>query len=116
MSCMCENLIGEKKIDDVWYVKQDGIELELSWKISSYDIPNRIRHVDFRMKGTDNGKCFIVEEPHELRLWIFEEFKMIVEKNGFKIIGVYDQNYQERALSGKITGELGALFFVLKKV
>jgi len=115
ISCMCEDLKDEKKIDDTWYVMDNGIELELTWNISWYDIPNRIRHVDFQMKGIDHGKSFLIEEPHELRLWIFEEFRTFVETNGFKIVGIYDQKYQRIDDSCKINGELGALFFVLKK-
>ena len=85
------------------------------WKISWYDVPNRIRHVDFRMKGIDHGKEFIFQEPHELRLWFFDEFKDFAEINGFKIVGIFNQNYQKIDYSYKINGELGALFFILKK-
>ena len=115
ISCMCEDLKYEEKVDDMWSVKQNGIELELTWKISWYDIPNRIRHVDFRMKGFDYGREIIIEESHELRLWIFEEFKMFAENNGFELIGIYNQNYEKIELDCKINGELGALYFVLKK-
>jgi len=115
ISCMCEDLKDEKRIDDIWYIKNNGIELELTWNISWYDIPNRIRHIDFQMKGIDNGKSFIIEEAHELRLWIFEEFKTFVENNDFKIVGIYNQSYQKIDYSCKINGELGALFFILKK-
>lgn len=115
ISCMCDDIINEKKVDDIWYVRDDGIELELTWNISWYDVPNRIRHVDFRMKGRDHGRDFIIEEPHELRLWLFEEFKRFSEENGFKIIGIFNQKYEEIDDSCKINGELGALFFVLKK-
>jgi len=115
ISCMCEDLKDEKKVDDTWYVKDNGIELELTWNISWYDLPNRIRHVDFQMKGIDNGKSFLIEEPHELRLWIFEEFKTFVETNGFKVAGIYNQKYQKIDDACKINGELGALFFILRK-
>lgn len=115
ISCMCEDIKNEKKVDDIWNVKDNGIELELIWKISWYDVPNRIRHVDFRMKGIDHGREFIVEEPHELRLWFFDEFKMFAETNGFKVVGIYNQKYEKIDYSCKINGELGALFFILKK-
>ena len=115
MSCMCEDLKCEEKLDDIWSVKQDEVELELTWKISRYDIPNRIRHVDFRMKGIDHEKEILIEESHELHLWIFEEFKNFIEYNGFEIIAVYNQNYERIKFDCKINGELGALFFILKK-
>ena len=115
ISCMCDDIINEKKVDDIWYVKNDGIELELTWNISWYDVANRIRHVDFRMKGTNHGRDFLIEEPHELRLWLFEDFKTISEANGFKIVNIFNQKYEKIDDSCKIIGELGALFFILKK-
>ena len=116
ISCMCEDLKCEEKIDDVWLVKEDEIELELTWKISWYDIINRIRHVDFRMKGFDHERQILIEESHELHLWIFEEFKNFAENNGFEICGIYNQHYEKVTCDIKINGELGALFFVLKKM
>ncbi len=114
ISCMCDELIDEKKVDDVWYVNNDDTELELTWNISWYDIANRIRHIDFQMKGNDQGRSFIIEEPHELRLWLYEEFNMFAETNGFKIVDIYNQKYEKIDKSCRINGELGALFFVLK--
>ncbi|MBD3255805.1 MAG: methyltransferase domain-containing protein, partial [Candidatus Lokiarchaeota archaeon] len=62
LSCKCEDLASEKKPDDTWQVKNDGIEIKMSWIIDRYDIRNRIRHINFQMNVNDNGKNLVLEE------------------------------------------------------
>jgi len=116
LSCMCNDIRNEKKIDDIWHVSKEGIELEVQWAINWYDFEKRIRHVDFKMKVNDNGNSFVVEESHDLRLWIYDEFKEFARSAGFEIVGIFNQDYQEVSIHEPITGELGALFFILKKI
>ncbi|MFX1317185.1 MAG: class I SAM-dependent methyltransferase [Promethearchaeota archaeon] len=116
ISCKCDELKNEKKFDDTWYIKEDSLELELTWAVNWYDIEHRIRHVDFCMRINDNGDKIVVEEAHELRLWLFNEFKEFASMGGFEIVGIYNQNYEKIADNIPITGELGALFFILKKI
>jgi len=116
LSCKCDDIRNEKKIDDTWHVSKDGIELEVLWEINWYNLEHRIRHVDFKMKVNDNGDSFFIEESHDLRLWIYDEFKEFARSAGFEIIGIFNQNYEEVSIHEPITGELGALFFILKKI
>ncbi len=116
ISCKCDDIRNEKKFDDTWYIKEDNFDLELTWAINWYDLEQRIRHVDFHMIINDNGYKTEVEEAHELRLWIFDEFKQFSKSSGFEIVGIYNQNYEKIAENIPITGELGALFFILKKI
>ncbi|MFX1380279.1 MAG: class I SAM-dependent DNA methyltransferase [Promethearchaeota archaeon] len=116
ISCKCDDISNEKKFDDTWYIKEENFDLELTWAINWYDLEKRIRHVDFRMVINDNGFKTEVEEAHELRLWIFDEFRQFSKRAGFEIVGIYNQNYEKIAENVSITGELGALFFILKKI
>jgi len=116
LSCKCEDIRNEKKIDDTWYVNKDGIDLEVQWVINWYDIEKRIRHVDLKMKVNDNGQNLLIEESHDLRLWIYDEFKEFAKSAGFEIVGIFNQKYEEVPILTPIIGELGALFFVLKKI
>jgi len=116
ISCKCDDIKNEKKYDDTWYVKENGLEIELTWAINWYDVENHIRHVDFQMVVEEKGQKFVVREAHELRLWIYEEFQKLAGAGGFEVTGIYNQNYDSIPLNASITGELGALFFVLKKV
>jgi SAM-dependent methyltransferase len=114
ISCRCEDLANEKKPDDIWLIKENGIELEMSWIIKKYDLERRIRHVEFRMKVNDNGRQIEVEEAHELRLWLFDEFKKFANQGGFNLVGIYNQKYELISENVPINGELGGLFFILK--
>jgi len=116
ISCKCDDIKNEKKYDDTWYVKENGLEIELTWAVNWYDIENRIRHVDFQMVVEENGQKFVVQEAHELRLWIYDEFKKLAQAGGFELMAVYNQSYDFIPPNTSITGELGALFFVLKNV
>lgn len=55
------------------------------------------------------------EEKHDLRLWFFEDFERMVQEAGFKIKAIYNQNYNLILNNDHITGELGALYYVLVK-
>lgn len=116
ISFKCDNIQNEKKIDDTWHVKSDGVELEVTWAINWYDVEKRIRHVDFKMRVDDNGEIINVEETHDLRLWIYDEFKLFAKSTGFEIVGIYNQKYEEIPTQTAIAGELGALFVILKKL
>lgn len=115
LSCKCDDIKNEKRVDDTWYVNKEGIELEMQWAINWYDFENRIRHVDSKMKVNDNGVNFVIQESHDLRLWIYDELKEFARSTGFEIVGIFNQNYEEIPTHKPITGELGVLFFVLKK-
>lgn len=116
ISCKCDDLKNEKKYDDTWYVKENNLTIMLTWAINWYDIEHRIRHVDFQMIVEEDGQKSIVKEEHNLRLWIYDEFKRLVEAGGFELVAIYNQNYNSIPLDASITGELGALFFILKNV
>ncbi len=116
ISFKCDDLGYEKKIDDTWYVKEDGIELEVTWAINWYDMEHQIRHVDFQMVINDNGKRILLQESHDLRLWLFEDFKTFASSGGFKLVGIYNQKYELIPERTTINGELGAVFLILKKM
>jgi SAM-dependent methyltransferase len=116
ISCKCEDIKAEKKVDETWRVEEDQVEIDLKWEIKSYDQKKRLRNIDFQMFVNDNGNQIVVEEEHELRLWIFEEFREFARCGGFEIVGIFNQNYELITEQEHITGELGVLYFVLKKV
>lgn len=114
ISCKCNDIANEKTIDDIWFVKEENVELEVNWIIKNYEIEHRIRNIDFRMIIKENGTQFIIEESHRLRLWIFEEFKEFIFRGGFDLINIYNQKYEPIQQDFTIIGELGALYFILK--
>ncbi len=114
ISCKCENIQNEIKKDDIWYTKEDHIEIKAQWIIKRYNIEKKIREIDFQMTIRENGKKKEIKEIHNLRLWIFEDFKQLASLGGFTLIGIYNQNYESVSELSEINGELGALYFILK--
>lgn len=114
ISCKCDDISNEKRIDETWCIKKEGITLELTWKPCSYDLVNRIRYIDFRMLINDNGMINEIREVHQLRLWLYDEFKQFVTSQGFEIVAIYNQSYESIPIDKLITGEFGVLFYVLK--
>lgn len=113
ISCACEDIKNEKVPDETWFAEKDGVKIETTWRPYRYDKENKIRYIDFRMKGQDNGNSFEFQEEHRLRLWFYEDFKKLTQKAGFRIEAIYNQKYQLIPKNGHITGELGALYYVL---
>ncbi|MBN1216878.1 MAG: class I SAM-dependent methyltransferase [Candidatus Lokiarchaeota archaeon] len=114
ISCKCENIQNEIKKDDIWYIKEDNIDIKAQWIIKRYDIEKKIREIDFQMTIRENGKKKEIKEIHNLRLWTFEDFKQLTSLGGFSLIGIYNQNYESVSELSEINGELGALYFILK--
>ena len=94
--------------------------VNLNW--TTY-IPQRFYDCDVFFETLPNDEArlndamnkIVINESHELRLWIFDELKQFAELGGFKIIGIYNQNYERIAENIPINGELGLLFFIMKK-
>ncbi|MFX1339159.1 MAG: class I SAM-dependent methyltransferase [Promethearchaeota archaeon] len=116
LSCKCEDIRNEIKTDDKWFVKENGIYIELSWVINRYDVQSKIRHVDFQMIVNENGNQLVVDEVHKLRLWLFDDLILFASRGGFQYIGAYNQEYKPITESTPITGELGGLFFIFKNI
>ena len=114
IGCACEEIKNEKRADESWTVERGPIKLRLTWAPTRYDHQERIRHVDFYMEGRDHEQEIEVEESHDLRLWYYDEFVQLASQGGFKLVGIYNQDFKEIPMTQRITGELGVLYFVLR--
>lgn len=111
--CACEDIKNEIMPDETWFAERDKIKIEATWHPKSYDLKNKIRHIIFKMKVEDEGKILTLEENHDLRLWFFEDFKRLTQEAGFRIEAIYNQKYELIPAESHITGELGALYYIL---
>ncbi len=116
IACACEDIKNETKSDEVWFAERNGIKIESKWYPYKYDFQDKMRYILFSMKVQHNGQFFEYEEEHTLRLWFFNDIKRLVQKAGFEIKAIYNQDYDLIPLNSNITGELGALYYVLMKV
>ncbi len=111
----CEDFKNEWTPDETWTVCKDGVEVTCTWQPHDYDEPNKIRHVKFRMLVDDHGKKIQVEETHDLRLWTHEDLVDLAEKGGFKLMGVYLQDFTRWPEKKHVVGDPGGLYYVFKK-
>nr|MDO8110898.1 class I SAM-dependent methyltransferase [Candidatus Sigynarchaeota archaeon] len=111
----CDDFKNEYMPDETWHVNKDGIEVTCTWQPHDYDEPNKIRHIAFHMKVNDHGKIIEVNETHSLRLWTHEDLVDLAGKGGFKLMGVYLQDFSRIPDSQRIVGDPGGLYYILKK-
>ncbi|MEM3466570.1 MAG: class I SAM-dependent methyltransferase [Candidatus Jordarchaeales archaeon] len=113
LSCACQNIENERRPDETWVAEEGSVKVEATWRPYRYDTTKKLRYVNFKMKVQDSGRVFELEEEHVLRLWYYDDLKKLAEESGFSIKAIYTQEFQPVPLDSKITGELGALYFVL---
>jgi SAM-dependent methyltransferase len=111
----CNDLTYEQYPYETWTVEQDNLKIDVSWKIHSYDREQKIRSVVLNMGILDNGTPLSFEEKHRLRLWYEADFRAFCAMGGFDVEAVYDQKFRAVSPGTPLTGELGALYCVLKK-
>ena len=69
------------------------------------------------MEINDHGREFVFEDEHTCRLWLFEDWKSIIRRSGkFVLAAACDDKRRAIALDGRVTGETGNLYHVLKTV
>jgi SAM-dependent methyltransferase len=117
LSCASENLRNEEKLDDTWVAERDGIKIQATWHTERYDLANKRKYNICTMSIEDEkeSKRFMFIEPHIMRLWFFDDFKCLSRAGGFTLKAIYNQSYERVPLNAPICGELGNLYFILKK-
>lgn len=117
LSCAPEDPKTEEKAGDTWVAERDGVTVQTTWHTERYDCTNKRKYNICKMQIEDgrNGKKFMFIEPHVLRLWYFEDFKRLSLEGGFVLKAIYNQSYERVPLDSPISGELGNLYFILKK-
>lgn len=93
----------------------DGCRVDVRWTPDGYDRERKRRHITLHLDVDDQGRTFSFTEGHTLRLWSFEDLTGFAREAGFALEGAYDQSYKPADLTGPITGERGALYYVLVK-
>jgi hypothetical protein len=111
----CNDLEYEKFPYETWTVNKGAMKIDVSWKLDFYDSENKIRNVILNMGVRDNGTQFAFEEKHCLRLWYEEDFRSLCTLGGFALDAVYDQKFRPVPSGTPLTGELGAVYCVLRK-
>jgi SAM-dependent methyltransferase len=116
LTIKCEDFENERKTDETWTVKRDGVTATATWKPMRYDLERKLRIVDFAMHVDDHGTCSDFAETHDLRLWTHEDIKRLTSAGGFDIIATFDGWFNPIPASTRITGDEHEYpYFILKK-
>ncbi|ACB84635.1 class I SAM-dependent methyltransferase [Natranaerobius thermophilus] len=109
----------EKPMFVEWEMQSQGTKVKMKWTINSEDRKNKLSYQSSKMEviDIDKDKKFKIEDEHVMRLWLFEDLKNLFQKSGlFKLISIYDKEFKEVNMTKEINGEMGNLYFVLKRI
>ncbi len=103
--------------DNTWEMERDGVRVKTTWTIESENRESRRSHHLCTMEIDDRGEKRVLIDRHELRLWIFEEFKEQIERCGtLELAAIYTEGekHERVSLDAHINGEMGNLYYILK--
>jgi SAM-dependent methyltransferase len=111
---------GPPDVDDnSWEMERDGVRVKTTWAIESEDRAMRRSHQLCTMEIDDGGEKRVLVDRHELRLWVYEEFRELVERSGtLELAAIYAEGagHENVPLDGHINGEMGNLYYILRAV
>lgn len=103
--------------DEGWIMERDRIRVKTIWGIEKEEKQKKLSYQVCKMEIDDNGKNFILEDHHILRLWFFSDLINLIHKSGkFKLEAIYDENHKQIPPGTLISGELGNLYYILKVI
>ncbi len=99
-----------------WTVEDEGIKVTTVWNVVEQDFENRLSHQCSRMRVESNMCVEEYEDRHTLRLWLLDDLKQLIQQSdGFELIAIYDHKRNSIDLNTRITGEMGNLYYVLRR-
>ena len=100
-----------------WTMERDGVRVELTWTVVSQDVPGRISQQLCRLSINDHGRRIELEEPHALRLWTFDDIQRLAAVSEvFTLDAIYDEDHTPVETNLPVTGDMGNLYYVLKRL
>lgn len=99
-----------------WTVEREGMRVKTSWEILEEDHNSKLSHemATFEVETEESLEHF--EEPHTLRLWLFEDFRDLVQRSGrFMIAKMFGEDYEELKKEERPSGKHGNVYVVLRK-
>ena len=117
LACAPEQLRPGETAEDSWTAERDGVRIHATWFTERYDQAHKWKYNVCKMHVEDgpNGKEIIFIEPHVLRLWYFDDLLRLSAAGGFTLQAIYTQSFDLLPLDTPITGDLGSLYYILKR-
>ncbi len=105
------------KEGSIWEMERDGVRVKTTWAIESEDRAMRLSHQLCTMEIDDRGEKRVLIDRHRLRLWVYEEFRELVERSGsLELAAIYaeGERHESVPLDAHINGEMGNLYYILR--
>jgi SAM-dependent methyltransferase len=100
-----------------WTHEREGLMLETHWREVEQDRAQLLSRQRCTMRVTRQGKVETLEDDHLLRLWLYDDWRRLIERSGvFALDAVYDPQFKEVQAGTRITAEQGNVYYVLKRV
>lgn len=106
---------GEPDLDhNSWVMERGGVRVRTTWTIEREDPEAKLSHQLWTMEIEDHGSRLVLVDRHVLRLWIYDDFRELVERSGsLHLIAVYSEDFRPLPIDSHISGELGNLYYIL---
>lgn len=106
-----------KKETVKWEIEKEGIKVKMKWSIDEEDRKGKMSYQSSELVVLDKDKHFRVEDNHVMRLWIYGDLKELIRRSGmFDLASIYDESFNGVDMNHEITGEMGNLYFVMRKI
>lgn len=100
---------------DNWTSERDGIRIETTWSIEEEVREQRLSRQRCRMEIEEDGRRFVIDERHDVRLWLDEDLVRITREAGFERVAVHGLLGNPLPPEEEITGRRGNLYHVFLK-
>ena len=108
---------GELPAGDFWTLERSGIRVSTLWRILNEDRETKLSHQVCTFEVEQNGKMDRFEERHTLRLWLFSDLEKLAHRSGnFEVAAIYGEDFEALEDDEQLTGELGNVYVILRKV
>ncbi|NUQ73147.1 MAG: class I SAM-dependent methyltransferase [Polyangiaceae bacterium] len=99
-----------------WTAARDGISIEVQWSILGQDTAAKVSEQRCRMRVADRWGEHELVEDFALRLWSREDLERLSAREGFQLEAVHTEDLSAVPAGSPLSGELGNLYFVFRRV
>jgi SAM-dependent methyltransferase len=114
LGCAYDKMPAEP--ESTWTMERDGVSVTTTWSMLSEDRKPKLSHQYSRLEIDDHGRKSVIEESHNMRLWTMPDLIHLTEISGWKLVALHDEKFQPLALDTNVSGELGNLYFIFRKL
>lgn len=98
-----------------WTAARDGVSTEVRWRILREDAGAKMSEQWCWLKVTDQWGEYVSEERVVLRLWLADDLSRLAAGSSLVVEAIYTEDLRRMPVGSSLSGELGNLYFVLRR-